>query len=313
MSESQAILRAIEAGVAYLESVQLPSGEIPIEISPTPTNHDCVRAPTFFGTALAARTLSITPSAARVRSRALDFLVHEMHPDGLWRYPSTDKPTYYDTPFDVDDTSIASVALLAAGREVPDNRRFLFANRDRRGLFKTWIVRWWPHPFLTARFFYWTTAEVRDVDAVVIANAVIYLGDCEKTRPSIEYMLEVLRANREMMSTKWYDSRFTVWYFFSHALREIAPEAGDIIVPRVEAATPANALELAVATSTLLMWDRVPNVQPLIDAQLPSGAWPRVGFYHHGINKNSQPTPPWCGSAALTTVLAIEALSRRIA
>jgi hypothetical protein len=312
MNDAAAIRGAIERGVAYLESTQLPSGEIPIEISPTPTNRDCVRAPTVFGTALAARTLSITPSAARVRSRALDFLVREMHPDGLWRYPSTDKPTYYDTPFDVDDTSIASVALLAAGREVPDNRRFLLANRNRRGLFKTWIVRWWPHPFLTGRFFYWTTAEVGDIDAVVIANAVVYLGDCEGTRPSIEYMLEVLRANGEMMSTKWYESRFTVWYFFSHALREIAPEAGDIIVPRVETATPTNALELAVAASTLLLWDRVPDVQPLIDAQLPSGAWPRAGFYHHGIWK-SQPTPPWCGSEALTTVLAIEALSRRIA
>jgi hypothetical protein len=313
MSELSEIRRAIERGVAYLGSAQLPSGEIPIETSSTPEmNRDCVRAPAVFGAALAARTLSITPSAARVRSRALDFLVREMHPDGLWRYPSTDKPTFYDTPFDVDDTSIASMALLAAGREVPDNHRFLLANRDRRGLFKTWIVRWWPHPFLTWRFFIWTTAQMGDVDAVVIANAIVYLGDCEETRPSIEHMLDVLRTNREMMSTKWYESPFIVWYFFSHALREIAPEAGEMIVPRVEAATPVNALELAVATSTLLLWDRVPDVQPLIDAQLPSGAWPRASFYHHGI-WNSQPTPPWCGSEALTTVLAVEALSRRIA
>jgi len=170
---------------------------------------------------------------------------------------------------------------------------------------------------MTYRFFRYTTADVRDVDAVINANVVIHLGVGEETRPAIAHLLEVLRANSEMMCTKWYESRFTVWYFFSHALREIAPEAGEMIVPRIEAATPLNALELALATSTLLLWNRVPDVQPLIDAQLPSGAWPRAGFYHAGLKRvsphESQPTPPWWGSEALTTVLAVEALSRRIA
>jgi hypothetical protein len=311
MSEPFAIRRAIEKGVAYLESAQLPSGEIPIEISPTPEmSGDCVREPVVFPAALAARALSITPSAARVRSRALDFLLREMDPDGLWRHPSSDKPQHYDTPLDVDDTSIASAALAAAGREVPDNRRFLLANRERSGLFRTWIVRWWPHPLLTYRFFQFT-AEVHDVDAVVNANVVIYLGDCEETRPAIEHMLAVLRANREMMSTIWYGSRFSVWYFFSQALHGIAPAAGEMIVPRIEATAPVNALELAVATSTLLLWNRVPDVRPLIEAQLPSGAWPRAGFYHMGRRPlESQPKPPWWGSEALTTVLAVEALTR---
>ena len=317
MSEPSEVRRAIEKGVAYLESAQLPSGEIPIEISATPEmSGECVREPCVFPSALAARTLSITPGAARVLSRALDFLEREMHPHGLWRHPSSDKPQHYDTPLDVDDTSIASVALAAAGRKVPDNRRFLVANRDRRGFFKTWIVRWLPHPVLTYRFFRYTTAEVGDVDAVVEANVVIWLGACEETRAAIAHMLDVLRDNREMMSTKWYESRFTVWYFFSHALHDIAPEARDMIVPRVEAATPHNAFELAVAISTLLLWNRDPDVQPLMDAQLESGAWARAGFYHMGIKQISpnvfRPTPPWWGSQALTTVFAVEALTRHL-
>jgi hypothetical protein len=163
---------------------------------------------------------------------------------------------------------------------------------------------------MTYRFFQYT-AELRDVDAVVNANVVIYLGDCEETRPAIEHMLAVLRANREMMSTIWYGSRFTVWYFFSHALHEIAPEAGEMIVPRIEATVPGNSLELAVAASTLLLWNRMADVGPLIEAQLPSGAWPRVGFYHMGHRRlDSQPKPPWWGSEALTTVFAVEALTR---
>jgi hypothetical protein len=313
MTDISAIRRALEAGVAFLESAQLPSGEIPIEISLTPEmSGDCVREPVVFPAAVAARAFAIAPSAARVRSRAFDFLLREMNPQGLWRHPSSDKPQHYDTPFDVDDTSIASAALAAAGREVPDSRRLLLANRERSGLFRTWIVRWWPHPILTYRFFLYT-AEVRDVDAVVNANVVIFLGICEETRPAIEHMLEVLRAHREMKSTIWYGSRFTVWYFFSLALREIAPEAGEMIVPRIEATAPVNALERALAASTLLIWNRTPDVGPLLDAQLPSGAWPRAGFYHMGQRRmEPQPKPPWWGSEALTTVFAIEALSRRL-
>lgn len=312
MSEPSAIRRAIENGVTYLESAQLPSGEIPIEISPTPEmSGDCVRDPAVFPTALAARVLAITPSAARIRSHALDFLLCEMEPDGLWRHPSSEKPEYYHTLLDVDDTSIASTALRAAGRPVPNNRARLLANRERSsGLFRTWIVRWWRHPLMTWRFFK-SVAELGDVDAVINANAVIYLGSCEETRPAIEHMLDILRSNREMMSTIWYGSIFTVWYFFSHALYEIAPEAGEMIVPRIEATSPVNSLELTLAASTLLLWNRVPDVEPLIKAQLPSGAWPSVGFYHMGQRRlESRPKPPWWGSEALTTVLAVEALTR---
>src|SRR5258708_30331808 len=252
MSEPSTIRRALDNGIAYLESAQLPSGEIPIEMSPTPEmSGDCVRDPVVFTTALAARALSITPSAARVRSRALDFLSREMEPGGVWRYPSREHPGHDHIPLDVDDTSIASAALTAAGRPFPNNRALLLANRGRSGLFRTWVVRWWPHPRKTYRFFRHTTADVRDVDAVINANVVIYIGTCEETRPAVAHMLAVLRANGEMMSTKWYESRFTVWYFFSHALRQIAPEAGEMIVPRIEAATPPHALALALAPSAL--------------------------------------------------------------
>jgi len=315
MIDRLAIRRAIEKGVAFLEAAQLSSGEIPIEISPTAEmNGDRSRQPCVFPAALAARVLSITPSADRVRSRALDFLQREMSPDGLWRHPSRELPEHCDTPLDLDDTAIASTALAIAGRPCPNNRQILLAYRERSGLFRTWIVRWRRDPLRSFRFFFFRhIAEVQDVDAVVNANVVIYLGLCEETQPALEHMLAVLGTNREMMSTIWYGSRFTVWYFFSQALHEIAAEAGELIVPRLEATAPLNALELALATSTLLLWNRVPDVEPLIEAQLPSGAWPRAGFYHMGRRRNDpQPKPPWWGSEALTTVFAVEALTRRL-
>jgi hypothetical protein len=313
MSEISTIVGAIEKGVAYLESAQLPSGEIPIEISSTSEmSGDCVRQPCVFPAALAARALSITPKADRLRFRALEFLQREMSADGLWRHPSSELPEHEDTPLDLDDTSLASTALAAAGRQFPDNRPLLLAERDSIGLFRTWMPRWWRHPLRTYRFFKYI-AKPRDVDSVVNANVVVYLGNCPETQPAIAHMLAVLRSEGELKSTIWYGSRFTVWYFFSHALRDIAPEAGEMIVPRIETAPPANPLELAVATSTLLLWNRVPDIEPLIDAQLSSGAWPRAGFYHMGLReKDSQPKPPWWGSEALTTVFAVEALTRRL-
>ena len=314
MSEPSKIRHAIDKGVAYLESVQLPSGEIPIEKSSNPEmNGKCVPDSAVFPAAIAARALSLTSSAERLRSLAVDFLLREVDRDGLWGYPSSASPHHDWVPLDTDDTAIASTALAAAGRSFPNNRALLLAQREHNGLFRTWIPRWWRHPVRFYRFFRNTTAEVHDVDAAINANIVVYLGDCKETRPAIEYMLAVLRANGEEMSTKWYESRFTVWYFFSHALHAIAPEAGEMIVPRVEGATAINALQLAVAASTLLLWNRVPDVGPLIDAQLPSGAWPRAAFYHAGRRRiDSQPTPPWWGSEALTTVLAVEALTRRL-
>jgi len=314
MSDPSAIARALDRALGYLESVQLPSGEIPVDTSPTPAmSGDCVPDSAVFPAALAARALSITPRAERLRSRALDFLVGEMNRAGLWGYPSSASPHCGHVPLDTDDTAIASSALADAGRLVPNNRALLLAQRERNGLFRTWMPEWWRHPRRFYRFFRHTTARVHDVDAVINANIVIYLGRREETGAAIAHMLAVLRANGEEMSTKWYEGRFTVWYFFSHALRGIAPEAGDMIVPRIQAAKATNALELALASTTLLLWNRVPDVAPLLEAQLSSGAWPAAGLYHAGRRPgDAQPTPPWWGSEALTTVLAAEALARRL-
>src|SRR5215471_10027937 len=80
MSDASTIHHALDKGVAYLESVQLPSGEIPIDKSPTSEMSDnCVPDSSVFPAALAARALSITSSAERLRSRALDFLQREMN------------------------------------------------------------------------------------------------------------------------------------------------------------------------------------------------------------------------------------------
>ncbi|HEX7808818.1 MAG TPA: hypothetical protein VF608_08835 [Thermoanaerobaculia bacterium] len=326
--------RAIENAVRFLESRQLPSGEIPVFTSRAAVNHDeRVPDPSIFPTALVARALVDVPRATRVRDRALDYLVAEQDADGLWRHWPRAHPHHHELPPDLDDTSVASMALLRGGREVPANRKLLLANRDARGLFYTWVTprlqrsddrrhrritrAQLRHPLVLFLFFRRTSASPLDVDAVVNANVISYLGARDETRAAIAHLLDVLRANRETSCDKWYENPFAVWYAFSHALHACAPEAGAIITSRIAAATPANALELALATSAMSLWNETPDLTPLLDAQLPSGGWPHARLYHGGRARKRDgsfdaphPDTPHWGSEELTTAFCIEALAR---
>jgi hypothetical protein len=306
-----ALLRAI----AFLGRSQLPSGELPVFASGRPD-------PSVFPTALIAHSLSFAPPASVVRERALDFLAAEMKGGGLWKHWPRTHPDHDSLPPDLDDTSCASAVLARAGRHVPDNRHVLLANRNRDGLFYTWKLTraQWLHPWVTYRFFKRTSASVRDVDAVVNANVLFYLGPIPETRPVIELLLTVLREQREASCDKWYDNPFVIWYFFSRALHRVAPEAGEIIEKRIAGATPSNALEHALAACSLLYWNRLPSVDALLTTQREEGGWPGAALYHGGRERkrdgsfaSPHPDSPRWGSAELTTAFCVEALGQWIA
>jgi len=303
---------AVSRGVAFLERSQLASGELPVLASGKTD-------PSLFPTALAAHALSFAPTAEGVRNRAIDFLDREMDSRGLWRHWPASHPHAHELPPDLDDTSCASAALLAAHRTFPDNRRLLLTNRNRRGLFYTWklSVRELRHPFVLFFFFRKTSAHPFDVDAVVNANVLHYLGAIPETRPVVEHLLRILHENRESQCDKWYDNPFVVWYFFARALHVAAPEAGDVIEKKIAAATPRNALELALAACSLRYYGRSSKTDPIVDAQLVSGGWPAAPLYHGGRRRRSDgtfdephPDTPHWASEELTTAFCIEALAR---
>lgn len=303
------IAAAIDRGVAFLERAQLPSGELRVLASGKPD-------PSVFPTALAAHSLSFAPRAARVRERALDFLASEMEPRGLWKHWPREHPYHHQLPPDLDDTSCASAALVRAGRPFPDNRALLLRNRRRDGLFYTWKLTRAQllHPLVAFAFFTKTSAKPFDVDAVVNANALHYLGD----PPGVAaHLVRVLREGRETQCDKWYENRFAVWYFFSRALVGNTPEAGELITKKIAAATPSNALEHALAICALRDWNRSADATPLLVSQLDSGAWPAAPLYHGGRARRRDgtfaaphPDTPHWGSEELTTAFCIEALAR---
>lgn len=293
-------------GVEFLRRVQLPGGELPVLASGKPD-------PAVFPTAVMAHSLSFAPDADDVRRRALDFLAAEMQPGGVWKHWPRVHPQHAFLLPDLDDTACASAVLARAGRSVPDNRALLLKNRNRRGLFRTWLLRY-RHPLAMYAFFTRTSAKPFDADAVVNANVLFYLGEIPVV---VEQLLAVLRENHERHCDKWYDNPFVVWYFFARALHGISAEAGDLIVRKIAATAPSNALEHALAACTLLYLQRSPNLESLLRTQLPSGAWPAAPVYHGGRTRKRDgtfgephPDTPYWGSEAWTTAFAIEALAR---
>lgn len=309
MSSQSEIAEALERAVTFLESRQLPSGELPVLAA---GKADA----SIFPTALAAYSLSFLPRASNVRDRALEFLLAEMGPRGLWKHWTRAHPHHHELPPDLDDTSCASAALARAGRPFPDNRALLLRNRNARGLFRTWKltatqVR---HPLVTLAFFTKTSAKPFDVDAVVNANALHYIGDVPEVA---RHLVGVLRQDREAHCDKWYENPFAVWYFFSRALQRSAPEAGALIMKKIAASKPSSALEHALAICALRYWGAHADVQPLLALQLHSGAWPASPLYHGGRTRRRDgtfaaphPDTPHWGSEELTTAFCIEALAR---
>jgi hypothetical protein len=308
---------ALLRGIAFLESRQCEDGEIPVDIYwPGYSRRD----PSVFPTALAALALSCEPRAQPIVQRALDFLEQQQERGGLWRHRRRGHVQYHQLPPDLDDTACASVALRLGGRAAPDNVRHFLANRDRRGRFRTWRLTLGQlrRPLTTALFFLRTDASPFDVDPVVNANVLFYLGRRPETEAALEYVLQILRSNAEASSDKWYDRAPVVRYFFSRALRAIAPEAGEMLVARTLAGTPTDALEAALDACTLIEWDRTPDLAPLLRWQLPNGGWPRSPLYTSrpslpdGSFAPRGPMLPIWGSEELTTVFCVEALSRRL-
>jgi hypothetical protein len=300
---------ALDRAVAFLERSQLPSGELRVLAAGQPD-------PSVFPTALAAHALSFAPRAAQVRERALDFLIAEMEPRGLWKHWTRAHPYHHQLPPDLDDTSCAAVALARAGRAFPDNRALLLRNRRRDGLFYTWKLTRTQlrHPLVCLAFFTKTSAKPFDVDAVVNANVLHYLGDVPDVAA---HLVRVLRENRESQCDKWYENPFAVWYFFSRALHRSTPEAGALIARKIAAATPSNALEHALAICALRYWNVAADVAPLLALQMESGAWPSAPLYHGGRKRRRDgtfaaphPDTPHWGSEELTTAFCVEAISR---
>lgn len=327
---------AVRRGVAFLAAAQRPDGEFPVYATTDPTlATGAALDPSIFPTALVTRSLSFSPDAAEPRRRGLAFLRREMDRHGLWRHWTRAHPYHRQLPPDLDDTSCASLALSEAGEDFPANRALLLANRNGEGLFYTWIA---PRLAWTGRrhmavtlpqlahaptlwlFFRRTSAAPRDVDAVVNANALLYLGRFPGDEAVIAFLERMVEQDRESDCDKWYDNPFVLWYFLSRALAGRSTRGTGLILDKLRSAEPSGALETALAACATLSCGGSPKeetIAALLALQAAEGSWPRGALYHGGRARRAgggfaepHPDTPRWGSEALTTGFCVEALAR---
>lgn len=329
---------SIERGLEFLRRSQLPSGEFRVLMSTdNDLEVDCVEDSSPFASALIAYSLGFAEPArtGEMLDRALRFFLAEMEGAGLWRYWTKQHEFHSTIPPDLDDIACVSYVLRRHAVPFPDNLKLIFANRNPKGLFYTWLTPRWPPPlaprYLSVvlrqwlsplKFYYfWKLNESsrHDVDCVVNANVLFYVGASRATRPVIDYLMDVVRRGEEDCCDKWHLNRFMFYYVVSRnynagasAFESIRDEVVGRILERARAdgAIGGNALETALAVCSLLDWrSSSPELERairfLLDEQNAGGDWPRAALYFGGPKKYYG----W-GSEELTTGFCLEALLR---
>lgn len=328
----------IRRGLEFLRRSQLPSGEFRAYMSTDNSmEKDCVADSSPFPTALIAYSLGFAErdEAGPMLDRALGFFLAEMEGPGLWRYWTKQHRYHSIIPPDLDDIACVSYVLGRHGVRFPANRELVFANRSPRGLFYTWMTPRWPMPLKPGYlrvvlrqllspvklYYFWklNESEPDDVDCVVNANVLLYLGESDETRGVVDYLIDAVRQRREDCCDKWHLNRFTFYYVVARnfeagvaALASVREEAVARIVGAAneDGSVGENALDTALAVCALISWRSFPPelgaaVRYLAGAQREGGDWPRVALYYGGPKKYYG----W-GSEELTTGFCLEALLR---
>src|SRR5258708_37195026 len=138
---------SIECGLDFLQRSQLRTGEFKVYMSTDKSlEKDCIVDSSPFPTALIAYSLgfSDSPKARAMLTGMMQFFLWEMEGPGLWRY-WTRKHQYHNTiPPDLDDIACVSSVLRKHRIAFPKNLKLIMANRNRQGLFYTWLTPRWP-------------------------------------------------------------------------------------------------------------------------------------------------------------------------
>ena len=336
---------AIDHAVGFLREAQLGHGEFMTLLGSDKSMSNPVFDSSPFATSFVVFSLAQLPArmgidTRDVLDRACRFLRAEMEPGGVWRYWTSRQAKHFLIPPDLDDTSCISFALKAAGRRPPDNRWAFRLARDEHGRFLTWVppsrrklpIPSWPAqgvalarrcmlgPTLRLeqpedRRFEGIRIRENDVDPVVNANALLYLGEGVGTEAALAYVQSFISNRPEPGFSIYYQDTLFLFHAVARAHRCSAPSlAGlaDPVVSGVLAHADAggryeNPICAAAAACALAIYDPrsaglPPAIDQVLDSQRGDGGWDAHPFYAGREGRN------FWGSEALTTALALEAL-----
>jgi hypothetical protein len=329
--------RALRRARDFVAASQLPTGELPMEMTRRKSEEDPGVAsldPSAFATMYAALAMRAdrSPETLAILANVRRFLDAQRIGPGLWRYWATPSRFYRIVPADTDSTSGVLTLYEREGWPTPVTRRIVEENRDRRGRFFTWItpgnVRsvnpryWWflaRDASLARLVHFWRVswAHRGDVDLVINVNVVRYLGDVACTRGAIAWILESVWLGEEEQRDKWYLDRSTLYLSLGRAFADGIARFGDlrpVITARVAERAAASGeiggspMHTAMCASALLhlglrneIVERA--VAFLCASQDDEGAWAAGPHFYGGPKRLA-----WWGSRTFTTAMAFETL-----
>ena len=340
---SSAIDRAIRRALAFLRRVQLPHGEFKTLLAPDASLANGVFDGSPFVTSFVLHTLTHfeRASIADMADKALQFLEEEMELGGVWRYYSVRQWKHRRIPPDLDDTATASYVLRLFDRSVPSNR-WIFRNcRDSYGRYRTWMLpsrayvsrlrlilslteinARWRLPAMPPEYSkdprFSSAIDIvpaDDVDPVVNANVILYLGESRETKAAISYLVGLVQNGIAGGFSLYYTDPLALFYMIARASLHSAPSLtacegalvrGTIARQKAEGSfgTPLSTALGAGVLLTFVPSEEVTElaIRSLLRMQRGDGSWERHALY-------SGPLEHW-GSDELSTALALEAIER---
>jgi len=299
--------RAISNGLDFLYKNQLPYGEFRTYSSYKNNMDDCCfDSSPFVTTFVLYSTGFIDDRRVEVmKEKGLKFFLEEMEEPGIWSFWTSRNNRKIDP--DLDDTSCISYLLKKNEISTVNNLELIYKNVNNEGIFHTWIR----NPDMD-----------NDIDCVVNANVLLYLGENDKTVVVTEFLNNIIFENKEEEFCWYYTDKLSFYYMFSRTYFNGVNSLGisrDIIIKRVlsfqrDDGSFGNVLSTAFAVCTLLNFDFEDNGSVeralcyILNNQRGDGAWERSAFF-----TGPQPPKPhsvWWGSEELTTAICIEALAR---
>ena len=175
------------------------------------------------------------------------------------------------------------------------------------------------HPIKS--YFFWQKMECArdDIDAIVNANLLYYLGERQETEALVDFIIDLILNCKELEHDKWYRNRFTIYYLISRniyagisklkSVRTLIAERSIEFIGN-DGSVGNNVLNTALVVCTLhnlKYWHHslCDSVNFIKKKQEINGNWEKGVFYYGGPKK----LMGW-GSESLTTALCLEALSR---
>ena len=305
---------ALDQGIDFLKRNQLPYGEFRTYRSPDKgMTSNCIFDSSPFVTALILYALRFVPEfqVRESKQKAAQFLASEAEKGGVWRYWSSRNPNHKRLPPDVDVTACVASALrnhyspLLYTLLFGSNTQRILNNHNEQGLFYTWLE---------------SPPARNDVDSVVNANVLFYLGDSEETQAVSDYLNQIVLKDQEEGTYPYYLNNLTLYYFISRAYFEgvssLKPSQDAIITQTISRQENGD-LNRAMAISTLLNYQDndmafvKPGINRLLSSQGEDGSWSKAALYKgycwaEDEGKNGHWQPGYWGSEELTTAFCLE-------